>query len=124
MPAEQFDLPLEPKLTEKEMLQLPQLLGANPQIDASISTLENGSYRLLVSGSGVGSVFIIDPFTLKTTLKEDECYDAYGASGDYADQTSTAMAAAEKFHAERKDMIRDALSELENPPLIDYSDEF
>jgi len=116
---EQFNLPLEPRLTQEKLNTLPELLSGK-DFDVKIEEpVADDSIELSATANGVTSVFTLNLFNLTLKLNEEKSYDLFEDSGDYTDVSSRPLKSAEDIHEDRRMIIQESLKELDNPTLIE-----
>lgn len=115
---EQFNLPLEPQLTQEDLNALPELLS-DKDLDVKIGEREGDSIELSATANGVTSVFTLNLFNLTLKLNEEKSYDLFEDPGEYTDVSSRPLKSAEDIHEDRKIIIQESLKELDDPTLIE-----
>ncbi len=125
MNDEQFELPLTPKLEQVEIDRIPKLL--TEQLKSSVCEIKNQTSEELeisVIGSGVGSFFKVNLFTLKVTIDTEKGHDTFDntVSDSFTEANVRPLETAEEITETRKETLEQILSILDDPDLIENYD--
>lgn len=118
---EQFELPMEPKVTHEELSKyLPeQIKHLASGVECAIDASDKDMPVVTLSGSGVTSTFSIDLYKLSAKLNEDKSYDLLAGASDHTETDGRPLQNADDIHEERKSQLLSALQEIADPSLIE-----
>jgi hypothetical protein len=115
-------LPLEKRISERDIESLPALYTEIRPED-SCTVIENSAdfIMIMVRGAGVTSIFKIDKYTLAVSFDENDITDAFEGShqANFNEPEVRVLKTGLDITHDRAHIVKQVLSELENPTVIE-----